>query len=109
VVDAPLDYNLFLGHSWFYEMTIVASSDFHIFQFPHQGKIVNVDQLDYCTPDLNNYTVNNIPFLGKSDLKYKSVGVGLLKDSSLMGVFPLPPPDPQHEVSMLNMITIMVQ
>jgi hypothetical protein len=70
---------------------------------------VTVDQLDYCTPDLNNSSVNNIPFLGQSDLKYESVGVGLLKDSSLMGVFPLPPPDPPHEVSMLNMIMAMVQ
>jgi hypothetical protein len=25
VVDAPLDYNLFLGHSWLYAMTIIAS------------------------------------------------------------------------------------
>jgi hypothetical protein len=26
-----------------------------------------------------------------------------------MGYFPLPPPDPPHEISMLNMITTMVQ
>jgi hypothetical protein len=25
VVDAPLDYNLLLGQSWFYAMTVVAS------------------------------------------------------------------------------------
>jgi hypothetical protein len=28
VVDAPLDYNLLLGRSWFYAMTIVALSVF---------------------------------------------------------------------------------
>ena len=28
VVDAPLDYNLLLDHSWFYAMTVVASSIF---------------------------------------------------------------------------------
>jgi hypothetical protein len=28
VVNAPLDYNLLLGRSWFYAMTIVASSVF---------------------------------------------------------------------------------
>jgi hypothetical protein len=28
VVDAPLDYNLLLGRSWFYAMTVVASSVF---------------------------------------------------------------------------------
>jgi hypothetical protein len=30
VVDAPLDYNLLLGHSWFYAMIAVASTVFHI-------------------------------------------------------------------------------
>jgi hypothetical protein len=28
VIDASLDYNLVLGHSWFYAMTAVASSIF---------------------------------------------------------------------------------
>jgi hypothetical protein len=64
LVDAPLDYNLFLGRSWFYAMTTVASSFFWCFQFPHQGKIVTIDQLDYCTPDYRNQMNNNIPFLG---------------------------------------------
>jgi hypothetical protein len=40
VVDAPLDYNLLLGRSWFYTMTSIASSVFRCVQFPHQGKIV---------------------------------------------------------------------
>jgi hypothetical protein len=43
VVDAPLDYNLFLGRSWFYTMTVVASSVFRCVQFPYQGKIVTID------------------------------------------------------------------
>jgi hypothetical protein len=30
VVDAPLDYNLLLGRSWFYAMTIISSSMFRI-------------------------------------------------------------------------------
>jgi hypothetical protein len=83
----PLDYNFFLGHSWFYAMTIITSLVFCILQFPHQGKIVTVDQLDYCTPDLHNSSANNVPFLGHSSLEYESVGVGLLKDSSLMVFF----------------------
>jgi hypothetical protein len=80
---------------------------FRILQFPHQEKIVTVDQLDYCTPDLHNSATNNVPFLGSS-LGYESVGVGLLKDSSLVGIFPVPPPD-TPEVSMLNMILTQVQ
>jgi hypothetical protein len=35
VVDAPLDYNLLLGRSWFYALTAVASSIFRCVKFPH--------------------------------------------------------------------------
>jgi hypothetical protein len=34
VVDAPLEYNLLLGHSWFYDMMAVASSVFRFFISP---------------------------------------------------------------------------
>jgi hypothetical protein len=107
VVDAPLDYNLLLGRSWFYAMTVVASSVFRCVQFPHQGKIVTIDQLDYCTPDARTPATNNIPFLGDHKITYESVGVGILKDSSLMGTFPAPlPPTTQH-ISTINMISTM--
>jgi len=43
VVDAPLDYNLLLGRSWSYAMTVVVSSIFQVIKFPHNGKIVTVD------------------------------------------------------------------
>lgn len=52
VVNAPLDYNLLLGCSWFYPMRAVASTVYRLFHFPHQGKIVSIDQLDYCTPNI---------------------------------------------------------
>jgi len=92
VVDAHLDYNLLVGHSLFYANIIITSSFFSILQFHHQGKIVTVDQIDYFTPDIHNYTVNNVPFLG-SVLGYESVGLGFLKGSSLMGIFNFPPFD----------------
>jgi hypothetical protein len=107
VVDAPLDYNLLLGRSWFYAMTVIASSVFRCVQFPHQGKIVTIDQLDYCTPDARTPATNNIPFLGDHKITYESVGVGLLKDSTLMGTFPAPlPPTTQH-IATINMISTM--
>lgn len=43
VVDAPLDYNLLLGRSWFYAMMAVVSSVFGVLCFPHQGKVVIFD------------------------------------------------------------------
>jgi hypothetical protein len=72
VVGVPLDYNLLLGCSWFYAMSVVASSIFHILQFPHQGKIVTIDQLHYYTLDLHSSSVNNLHFLGQSDLSWIS-------------------------------------
>jgi hypothetical protein len=107
VVDAPLNYNLLLGRSWFYAMTIITSLVFRCVQFPHQGKIVMINQLDYCTPDAHTPTTNNIPFLGYHKIMYESVGVGILKDSSIMGTFPTPlPPTTQH-ISTINMISTM--
>jgi len=47
VVDAPLDYNLLMGRSWSYAMTVVVSSVFRLIKFPYQGKIVTIDQLTY--------------------------------------------------------------
>jgi hypothetical protein len=46
--------------------------------------------------------------LGDSKITYESLGVGLLKDSSLMGTFPTPlPPTTQH-ITMVNMISTTV-
>jgi hypothetical protein len=107
VVDAPLNYNLLLGRSWFYAMTVVASSVFQCAQFPHQGKIVTIDQLDFCTPDARTPVTNNILFFGDHPVTYASVGVGLLKYSSLMGTFPTPIPPTTHHIATVNMILTM--
>ena len=63
VVDAPLDYNLLLGRNWFYAMTTVASMVFSIVQILHLGRIVTIDQLNFCTSDVTTSTANNIPML----------------------------------------------
>jgi hypothetical protein len=107
VVDAPLDYNLLLRRSWFYAMTIIASLVFRCVQCPHQGKIVTIDQLDLCTFDARAHVTNNIPFLGDHKVTYESVGVGLLKYSSLMGTFPTPLPPTTHHIATVNMILTM--
>ena len=70
VVDAPLDYNLLLGRNWFYAMATVASTLFITLQFPHLGRIVTIDQLDFYTPDVTTPMTNNIPFLGQSPPPY---------------------------------------
>ena len=73
-------------------MTVVASTVFRTVQFPHLGRIVSIDQLDFYMSDVTTFTANNIPMLGQSPPPYQSIGVGVLKDSSLMGVFPSTPP-----------------
>jgi hypothetical protein len=35
VFDAPLDYNLLLGHSWIDSMHVVVSTLFHVLRFQH--------------------------------------------------------------------------
>ena len=86
VIDAPLDYNLLLGRNWFYDMQALASTIFWVVQFPFQGKIVTIDQLYFITPSAITNDANNIPLL--TTPQYKDIGVGLIKYSSLMGVFP---------------------
>ena len=49
-------------------------------------------------------TTNNIPLLGDQKIMYESVGVGLLKDSSLMGTFPTPLPPTAPHIAAVNMI-----
>ena len=51
VVDAPLDYNLLLGRSWTYAMQVVVATVFSILLFPHEGRIVTIDQLSFSRPD----------------------------------------------------------
>ena len=93
MVDAPSDYNLLLGRNWFYAMNAVASTVFRMIQFPHLGRInVTIDQIDFCMPDVTTSMANKIPMLGQSPPPYQSIGVGMLKDSSLMGIFPSTPP-----------------
>jgi hypothetical protein len=105
VFDAPLDHNLLLGRSWIDSMRVVVSTLFLVVRFPHQGKVVIVDQLAFFNSDTRT---GNVSFIAKTPPGYENVGVGLLKDSSLMGTFPIPPPDvPCPSISSINMISTM--
>jgi hypothetical protein len=106
VFDAPLDYNLLLGRSWIDSMCAVVSTLFRVVRFPHQGKVVTVDQLAFFNSDTRH---GNVPFIAKTPPSYENVGVGLIKDSSLMGTFPIPPPDvPRLSIDSINMISTSI-
>ena len=42
-----LDYNLLLGRSWTYAMFAIASTVLRVVVFPHEGKLVTIDQLSF--------------------------------------------------------------
>jgi hypothetical protein len=106
VFDTPLDYNLLLGRSRIDSMHAVVSTLFHVVHFPHQGKVITVDQLAFFNFDTRT---SNVPFIAKTPPGYENVGVGLLKYSTLMGTFPIPPPDvPPPLVASINMISTFV-
>jgi hypothetical protein len=90
VVDAPLEYNLLLRNTWFYKMTVVVSSLSRVLLSPHQGNIITIDQLAFCTLDLRINEKSNIPFVGNFHNDYSSVSVGMFKYSLLMGTFSFP-------------------
>jgi hypothetical protein len=106
VFDAPLDYNLPLGCSWIDSMRAVVSTLFHVVRFPHQGKVVIIDQLAFFNFDTRT---GNILFIAKTPPGYENIGVGLLKDSSLMGTFTIPLPDvPRSSIVSINMISTLI-
>ena len=89
VVDAPIDYNLLLGHSWTYAMQAVVAEVFRILLFPHEGRIVTIDQLSFSRPD-PALGASTVPMVDNPQAGVVNVGVGLCP--SLMGTFDYPPP-----------------
>ena len=51
VVQGPLDFNLLLGCDYVYAVKDVVSTLFHLMYFPHDGKIVTIDQFSFVKPD----------------------------------------------------------
>jgi hypothetical protein len=66
-------------------MRTVVSTLFRVVCFPHQGKVVTVDQLTFFNSDTR---IGNMSFISKTLSGYENVGVGLLKYSLLMGTSP---------------------
>lgn len=64
-----------------------------------------IDQLAYSFLSVESWATGNILVLGKTPLPYDNIGVGLLKDSYLMGTFKRPPLDISTIVASVNMIS----
>ena len=65
VVQGPLDFNLLLGCDYVYAMKFVVSTLFRVMHFPHDGKIVTINQLSFVILDhhitLSNQNTLNVP------------------------------------------------
>jgi len=93
-IDAPLYYNILLGHSYTYAMLVVTSTIFHKMCFPHEGNIITIDQLTYYEP---TFVTSPEPIIlsmsnSQSSTPLTGVSLGVYKYSSLLGAFPGPPP-----------------
>jgi hypothetical protein len=99
VIDAPLDYNILFGRSYMYAMKAVASSVFRTIMFPHNGKIVTIDQVSHYEPNPSANLDNILPLIHTNKDTYPLVemGPGIFKDPSLLGTYhgapPLLPPN----------------
>jgi hypothetical protein len=97
VVNASLNYNLLLRRSWTYAMQEVVETFFWVLLFPHEGRIVTIDQLSFSHPDPSS-RVSMIPMIDNPHPDIINIGVGLCPP--LMGTFNYPPPtDSVHYIS----------
>jgi hypothetical protein len=51
VVRDPLDFSLLLGKDYVYAMKDLVSTLFRVISFPHDGRIMTIDQLSFIGPD----------------------------------------------------------
>jgi hypothetical protein len=51
VVQDPLDFSLVLGQDYVYAMKAIVSTLFRVISFPHDGRVVTVDQLSFIDHD----------------------------------------------------------
>ena len=97
LVNSNLNCNLILGCTWTNDMVFVVYALFHLLCFPKQGKRVIENQLDFFPSESS---AGNIPYVRMVITPYEYIRLGMFKDSSLMGVFPLP----LMNIASINMI-----
>jgi hypothetical protein len=85
VVDVPLHYKLLLGHNWTYSMIVVISSILRTLCFPHDRKIMTIDQFSFAHTSPNASVGPLIPVIDNSQPTTKDISVRMY--SSLMVTF----------------------
>ena len=94
VINAPLYYNILLGCSYKFAMSVVTYTIFHKMCFPHEGNIVTINQLNYYEPTFVTSLKSIISLMSNDQYSTPLTGVtpGFYKDFSLLGAFFSPPP-----------------
>jgi hypothetical protein len=72
-----------------YAMKEVASSVFRTMMFPHNRKIVTIDQVSHYEPNPSANLDNILPLIHTNQDEYPLVemGLGIFKDPSLLGTY----------------------
>jgi hypothetical protein len=75
-------------------MKAVASLVFRTIMFPHNGKIVTIDQVSHYEPNPFSKIDNILPLIHTSHDAYPLIemGLGIFKDPSLLGTYHGAPP-----------------
>jgi hypothetical protein len=106
VIDAPLDYNILFGRSYMYAMKAVASSVFRTMMFPHNEKIITIDQVSHYEPNPSANIDNILPFVHTNPEAYPLIEMGprIFKDPSLLGTYHGAPPllHPSNQVCVVS-------
>jgi hypothetical protein len=94
VIDAPLDYNILFECSYMYVMKALASSLFHTMIFPHNVKIVTIDELTHYEPNHSSNIDSILPLVRASSDDFPVIDIGprIFKDPSLLGTYHGAPP-----------------
>ena len=74
VIDAPLDYNLLLGRSWTYAMLAIALTVLRVVVFPHEGKLVTMDQLSFTQKGCMETNESTVPLVDQVKLVLERSG-----------------------------------
>jgi hypothetical protein len=94
VIDTPLDNNIFFRRRYIYSMKELASSIFRAMMFPHNGKIITIDQLTHYEPNHSANIDNILPLFCTSSDAYSVIDMDpiIFKDLSLLGAYHGAPP-----------------
>jgi hypothetical protein len=93
-IETSLDYNILFRRSYMYAMKVVTSSMFQTMMFPHNEKIVIVDQITHYEPNHSTNIDNILPLFCTSSDAYSLIDMGpiIFKDPSLLGAYHGEPP-----------------